>query len=144
MPSDTSEKTKTGGCLCGNVRYEITGEPLMSGICHCRECQRATGTGQNPVAGYLKEQVTITGTISEYSSTGGSGKEISRVFCPNCGSRLFGKPQYMPNMIMVTAGTLDDPEGFSPQVHIFTGECPSWHKLDENLPAFEGAPPSRD
>lgn len=143
MPTSDQEKKTTGGCLCGEVRYEITGEPAFSGLCHCRDCMRATGAGHNAIAAYQKEQVSITGEYTEYSSLGNSGAEVTRCFCPKCGSRLFGKPASIPTLLMVTAGTLDNPEDFSPQALIFTRSRQKWHSYDENIPAFETVPPQR-
>lgn len=141
MASDSQEKTITGGCLCRAVRYEIKGDALMSGTCHCRDCQRESGAGCMPVTGYMPQQVTITGNTTEYSSPGDSGGIATRCFCPTCGSSLFGKPQSMPGMILVTAGTMDDPENFTSQMSIYTKSCPSWQTYDKNIPAFDAMPP---
>src|ERR1700693_3208306 len=80
----------TGGCLCGAVRYESEGEPVFALQCHCRDCQRSSGTAyiaaiRVPSAGFRISK----GTPKRYVATADSGNEISRVFCGDCGSPPF-------------------------------------------------------
>ncbi len=97
----------TGGCMCGSVRYECVTEPIFMGNCHCLDYQRATGTAFAATILVPYDVVTITGDVKYYEVTGDSGKLISRGFCPNCGSRLFGKPE-VADFLGITAGSLDD------------------------------------
>ena len=130
----------SGGCLCGAVRYEIDGEPVFSGHCHCRDCQRATGTGHVSVTGLPRAAVKITGELRAYASVGDSGQSLTRNFCPICGSLIFSEPTIMPGMINVTAGTLDDPSLFQPQAAIYVRSRPDWDRLAGGLPEFETLP----
>ena len=75
-----------GGCLCGAVRYWTTAEPLTSTVCHCRDCQRFTGSAFGALVYVPKETLTIEGTTKTFTSLGGSGKPMVRHFCPECGS----------------------------------------------------------
>src|SRR3712207_749693 len=102
-----------GGCMCGNICYECSAEPIVMGNCHCRHCQRATGTAF--AAGILvpRNAVTIIGDVKYYDVTGDSGGIVSRGFCPNCGSQLFSKPP-IPELMGILAGSLDDPSWFQP------------------------------
>ena len=132
----------SGGCLCGAVRYEIDGEPVFSAHCHCRDCQRATGTGHVSVSGFRREAVTITGETRGFTVKGDSGQGITRFFCPVCGSLLYSAPEAMSGMINVTAGTLDDPSVFQPQASIYTKDRHAWDKLP-GVAEFEAMPSPR-
>src|SRR3954451_8629728 len=77
-----------GGCLCGAVRYSATVEQAAATVCHCRDCQKFTGSAFATLVAVPKEAVTIDGTRQPFSSLGGSGKPILRHFCPRCGASL--------------------------------------------------------
>ena len=82
----------TGGCLCGAIRYEATGEPIFSTHCHCRDCQRASGsayvaTARLPAAGF---RIT-KGSPKRFVGKADSGNEVTRVFCGDCGSPLYSQ-----------------------------------------------------
>ena len=81
----------TGGCLCGAVRYEIDGEALFMGFCHCRDCQKATGAGHAPGMSFRRRSVRISGETRTFAVIGSSGRPMPRHFCPACGSSLFGR-----------------------------------------------------
>jgi hypothetical protein len=80
----------TGGCHCGAVRYEIQGEPSWAGFCHCRNCQRITGTGHACYMGVPRDRITIRGGTRAYPITLASGVTLVKRFCPTCGSQIFG------------------------------------------------------
>jgi hypothetical protein len=131
----------SGGCLCGAVRYEIDGEPVFAAHCYCRDCQKATGAGHNSALGMRREAVTVTGETRAYASTGDSGMPLTRNFCPKCGSMLFSEPTVLPGMMNITAGTLDDPSVFQPQLAIYVRSRPDWDRLAGDLTEFETVPP---
>ncbi|MBF2009498.1 GFA family protein [Chlorogloeopsis fritschii PCC 9212] len=129
----------TGGCLCGAVRYECSAEPIAMGNCHCRDCQRATGTAY--ASGLLVPQsaVTITGEVKYYEVIGDSGNIVGRGFCPNCGSRLFSKPP-IPEFMGIMAGSLDDPSWFRPTMDIYTASAQPWDYMNPDLPKIAKMP----
>jgi len=128
-----------GGCLCGRVRYEAQGEPLFAVVCHCRDCQRASGAGHMPVIGFWKSAFRLTGETRSYAVVGGSGKLAVRHFCPNCGSMLLGMPEVAPQVVTVYVGTLDDPEAFQAQHAQFTRDRPEWGRLALRIAEYEEA-----
>jgi hypothetical protein len=130
----------TGGCMCGAIRYECSAEPIMMGNSHCRDCQRATGTAFASGILVLRDAVTITGDVKYYDVTGDSGGIVSRGFCPNCGSRLFGKPP-IPELMGIMAGSLDDPSWFQPGMDIYTASAQPWDYMNPDLPKFTKLPP---
>lgn len=131
----------TGGCLCGAVRYEAEGEPMFSALCHCRDCQKATGTGHVAVVALPRAAVKLTGEIKSYAKLGDSGKTTTRHFCPVCGSLIFGEPEMMQGVINISVGTLDDPSTFKPQVAIYTRSRHDWDQVPGRVQEFETAPP---
>ena len=130
----------TGGCLCGTVRYECSAEPIAMGNCHCRDCQRATGSAY--AAGLLVPQsaVKITGDVKYYEVTGDSGTVVGRGFCSKCGSRLFSKPPN-PEFMGIMAGSLDDPSYFQPTVDMYTDSAQPWDYMNPGLPKYAKMPP---
>ncbi|WP_457354650.1 GFA family protein [Roseateles sp. P5_D6] len=130
----------TGRCLCGGVRYESTGPVLFSVVCHCRDCQRASGSGGVPVLGVPKPSFSYTGVVKQSRITGGSGLAAVRNFCSDCGSLLFGTPESAPEMVTIYVGSLDDPALFSPTAVLFAGQRPPWAKLATPLTEHETLP----
>ena len=132
----------TGGCLCGQLRYEIAAEaPITARICWCRVCQYlGAGTGAAGAA-FAREALTMTGERSIFTSTADSGATMRRSFCPTCGTPVFSEADPRPHLIFVRVGTLDDPEIGKPVGTIWTKSAPSWACIDEGLPKGEGQPP---
>jgi hypothetical protein len=134
-----TEKKITGGCLCGRVRYEATGDALFSALCYCKDRQRASGSGHVPIMGMLKECFSTTGTPKAYGNKADSGHMAVRNFCPDCGSLLFGTPEAAPDMVTIYAGSLDDPDVFEPQIAQFVRSRHAWDTSGAGLPEFDGA-----
>jgi len=130
----------SGGCLCGAVRYECEADPIFMGNCHCRDCQKATGGAYDPAIGLPAAALTITGKVKYYDSKAESGNILSRGFCPECGARLFGKASAMPDLAMITAGSLDDPTQYKPSMDIFTVSAQPWDHMNPALAKFTKMP----
>lgn len=119
----------TGGCLCGAVRYQASGPALFSIVCHCRDCQRVSGSGGVPVLGVALQSFACTGRVKQSRITGGSGRPAVRNFCPECGSLLFGTPESAPELVTIYVGSLDDNAAFAPDAALFVSHRPPWAKL---------------
>jgi hypothetical protein len=130
----------TGHCLCGAVQYQSTGPVLFSAICHCRDCQRASGTGGVPVLGVPRESFSCVGPVKQSRVTGGSGQPAIRNFCGSCGCLMFGTPESAPEMVTIYAGSLADPSQFSPREALFVSQRPGWAKLAIELTEHPGLP----
>ena len=131
---------KTGGCLCGAVRYELTGPPLYQGFCCCEDCRKASGSGYIPFMGYAAANFKKTGDVVAVRHALRNGRVSTRSRCAKCGSLLFGGEYGVDQQHTVYAGTLDDPSFFSPREAIMTGGKPHWAALPEGLTHHEGMP----
>ena len=138
------EEGFSGGCLCGAVRYESTDEPVLGGHCYCEDCRRSSGAAHSSVIGVPKEALTVTGETRAYERAADSGNVVSRNFCVVCGTTVFIENSAHPEMRFLRAGTLDDPEVFTPQVVVYASRAPSWDKPDDSLPAFAEMPPKEE
>lgn len=101
----------SGGCLCGTLRYALRGPPLRVTLCHCRFCQRVTGSGHLVEPLFNRDDLRLTAgapTVYRHRSEG-SGKFIDLHFCATCGTTLFMTFERFPDLCGVHAGTLDDP-----------------------------------
>ena len=130
-----------GGCACGAVRYESSADPVFTGTCHCRDCQRASGGGSSSVTAVPEAALKLTGEVKYHTVKGSSGKNISRGFCPSCGSRLTVRGEAMPGLMMIALASLDDPSSFKPAMDIFTASAQPWDHMDPALPKFPKMPP---
>ncbi len=116
----------TGGCLCGAVRYSISAPPRFQFHCHCRDCQRHSGTGHTSRMAVTLETLTVTGELRWFRVTGDNGSGLLRGFCPTCGSAVVNEPERLPDLRMISAGTLDDPSQFSPVKSLYPERAPPW------------------
>jgi hypothetical protein len=124
----------SGGCACGAIRYECTAEPIMALNCHCRDCQRATGTAYASAIFVPAPAVTIAkGNLKYHVVTGESGNRVSRGFCPDCGSPVLAKSADYPAFV-IFASSLDDPSWHRPTMNVWTSSAQPWDVLDPALP----------
>ena len=126
-----------GGCLCGAVRYLAEGAPVNERICHCRLCQKAIGAAFNARLMFSQENVSVTGPVELVHSSAA----LRRGFCPKCGTTLFSYRKSV-GLYGITAGSLDDPSVFRPDMHIFTESMQPWIRLDDGLPQYPEWPPA--
>lgn len=129
-----------GGCLCGQLRYAIDGVPSFQYNCHCRDCQRMSGAAYLPIVALPANCVSVAGEVSWYARRAGSGREAVEGFCPTCGSRVFGKGEGVAGLLLVCAGTLDEPALFEPAADIFTRAAPYWDMMDPVIEKWPEAP----
>lgn len=127
--------TLTGRCLCGAIRYQLTGEPKVVAVCHCRDCQRAAGAPA--VAWGMFPESALAVTQGQPRTINSSGTAM-RSFCADCGTGLFYRnAAVLPGLVDVQTATLDDPEALPPNVQVQVAERLAWVTHLEALPAFE-------
>ncbi|MBI3675336.1 MAG: GFA family protein [Proteobacteria bacterium] len=100
-----------------------------------------SATGHAALMGFSADELRIRGDAKEYRSKADSGSDVSRAFCPNCGSGVFARVSAMPGMIFVRASTLDDPSIFVPQLTVYASRAPAWDPVSPDIPAFDERPP---
>jgi hypothetical protein len=131
----------TAACACGALRFRAEGEPLMQGLCHCRDCQRLSGSGHIGFIAFPESSVAVEGETRTYSRTGSSGKTATRSACVRCGGMILGRAEVMPGIVNLYAGALDDTAQFKPRIAIFTRSRPAWDTSSVGLQCFETLPP---
>jgi hypothetical protein len=118
-----SFKPAEGGCLCGRVRYRITGAPAIADICHCVQCQKASGAPYIAWIGVAPDDLRIIkGELASFESSKGN----FRHFCRDCGTPLVMTGGAEPDKIGVTVGSLDEPSRFPPTTEAFTVRRLAW------------------
>lgn len=130
----------TGGCLCGKVRYTISAEPIFTGVCHCANCQKGTGSAFSVVLAVPSPAVAATGALTAYVGKGDSGQPTTRKFCPVCGSPISSEAAIMPGVTMIEVGTLDDAASVNPAMHIYCRSKLDWVIVPEGVGAHQGMP----
>ena len=94
----------TGSCLFGQVTYECVGEPEFTGNCHCRDCQKATGSAYTPELFFKETSVKVSGELKAFERQGDTGKSVWRHFCPHCGTRqpiASPQPRIIPRLVIM-------------------------------------------
>ena len=131
----------TGGCQCGGIRYQADADPVFAAHCQCNDCKKASGTGHATAAAFPDAAVTFTGKAKAFTTTTDAGAKATREFCPECGGRLTFRSTSMPGMVLLMAGSLDDPGAIKPTGAIYNKRHLGWDHLDPSLNIAEAMPP---
>ena len=134
----------TGGCLCAAIRYSIDAEVSALRACHCRNCQKHSGTAGTVNAVVPTESFRITkGATKKYQdSATQSGRTLSRHFCGECGSSICSQRNPDPGFVVVRAGSLDDSSGMKITSDIWTATAPPWAYIDSASESHPGNMPA--
>ena len=134
--------TLVGGCLCGAIRYEVSGGPVTSYFCHCRDCQFITGGSPNSAMYVPEATLTITTDCEpkSYSSMSDVGTQVTRFFCGQCGTPLYGESEMFAGSVVLKVGSLDDPGVFKPTMNVWVSSAQPWHGIDSGLPSYAKSP----
>jgi hypothetical protein len=131
-----------GSCLCGNIRFEIRGEILELGNCHCSQCRKAYGAAFGTVAVVKRDDFAYRAGQEKIRAFAQS-ERVNRYFCLDCGSPLPMVEDWDP-LVGVPAGLLDDDPQIRISSHIFVGSKPAWSEIVDSLPQHEEWPPGED
>jgi hypothetical protein len=127
-----------GRCSCGAVSYRLVSPPMFVHCCHCRDCQRQTGSAFVLNALIETDRVEIlSGAPEPVAMTTESGRPHDIYRCPECKIAVWSDYGRRGVLRFVRVGTLDDPSAVSPDVHIYTRSKLPWVRLPEDVPAFE-------
>ena len=132
MPDNPSY---SGGCHCGDVRFEVNGRPRLTEYCHCRSCRTTVGAPVMAWAGVGQDQFRIvSGRPSIYVSSPG----VTRGFCARCGTSLVHGADAYPDEIYVAIAALDDAAELAPAIHIWRSEKLPWLETTDECPRYTG------
>lgn len=129
----------TGGCLCGSLRFEATGEVHMRGLCFCRTCQKVSGGGGNFFIGVVAAEFRyVKGEPCLFSL---SPESPTREFCGICGVQIAARSPRAPNGVIIKVGTLDSPRIFDgPDIVVWVEEKEPFHHVPEGAAAYSRLP----
>jgi hypothetical protein len=135
-------QTVGGGCLCGSIRYEYDGEIGPANYCHCADCRRCTGSafsiGVRVAAPRFR---VVKGRPKGFTKAGDSGSELTRHFCPECGSPLYTSSPRHAEFLFLKAGSLDDPRLVRPTHQNWIISRVGWAEIGIGLPGYtQGRP----
>jgi hypothetical protein len=125
----------TGGCLCGQVRFEATGPFEGAVLCYCGFCQKVSGAAFSGVAPLPVERYRLLSgkdPIGEFESSPG----VFRAFCSSCGSSLYARVAADPGAIRLRLGSLDDGSQVQITAHAWVSSKPAWHTIGDDLPQY--------
>lgn len=126
----------TGHCLCGAIRYEYVGEPVIVAHCHCESCRRHTAS---PVATFVIVRAAGLRYTAGEPVTFASSPSVTRSFCGRCGSPIAYRTERRPDMVDLYAGTLSDPTTVAVNCHVHAAEQLPWFEILDDLPRFAEA-----
>lgn len=129
-------KVFKGSCMCGSIQFEYIGEPFSFNLCHCKMCQKFSGTSFGAFIGVNKKDFSYT-SGKGYITIFESSDWASRSFCSKCGSSLMYLYNEKPDAYFVSAGLFDEKIDFKPEKHIFVKDKCNWYEILDNIPQIE-------
>ncbi len=131
-----------GGCLCGAIRYEVKSDPVRVANCHCDDCRKATGASFATNV-FVKEEdvVILQGAPRRFQHTADSGSTMTKEFCADCGSQLFGFGSRGQGIKHVKVGSIDDASFVRPVVDVFVSKALPFIRLPDDTEHFEKGRP---
>ncbi len=130
----------SGGCSCGKVRFSADADPTFVAVCHCHACQKASGSAFALIVALPAAALSVSGEVTTYDSIGESGKGKHYRFCPTCGSPVSSNVDVFPDMMMIRAGSIDDPSWVKPAMEIQCESKQPWVDLGGGLQSFAKMP----
>ena len=131
----------TGRCYCGELQYEVSGDPVLKGQCHCRECQYVSGGGPNFIFGFRVKGFAYTAGQPSGFTRNDLESAVTREFCAKCGTHTLSRVPSIPGVVIIKVGTLDDPKQFGgPDMAIYMCDAQPFHTVPEGVPHFDKIP----
>lgn len=130
---------RTGHCLCGAISYQFTAAPDLVVLCHCADCQRHSGSAFSVNILVAADSLEIVGTPKNHQTVGAeNGNLRDRLFCGDCGTPIFTIMHERPELVIVKAGTLDDPQGLKPSAEVWVRRAQDWIEPSPDRVRFDG------
>jgi hypothetical protein len=137
----TEQKTLTGGCQCGAVRYQVVGEPIALWVCHCHECQKQSASAFGiSVTVRSADLELIQGETKSWTRPTDSGRTLQNVFCPECGTRVWHGNKEETKTINIKGGSLNESIDLSLATHTWTSRKLPWVVIPDDTKRFEQEP----
>jgi hypothetical protein len=130
----------SGGCACGETRYESSVAPVLVLNCHCRDCQRSSGGPFSSFAIVPTEAFTLEGPLRFHASPSQLGGQTHRGFCPQCGSPIHVRQDANPGLVAIRTASLDDPSFLDPTLDVWTSDAQPWDHMNPALQQFDNYP----
>jgi len=130
----------SGRCLCGKVEFSGDTDIKLMANCHCSDCRAATGAAYATLLFVNEDAIRITGKPKVYRHKADSGSDMQKLFCPDCGSQMFGRNANRPKMLAIRAGVLDQAELVKPAVNVFLDSRIESTPIDPALKGFAKMP----
>lgn len=129
-----------GGCDCGSVRYQLSGEPLTCYACHCTDCQTISGSAFTLSMMVNQDDVEILKGELAVNYLDNNGVEVKRHHCDKCGTALWYSADEYPGILALKPGTFDDTKWFSPIAHLWVRSAQPWMTFDPEVKQYQKQP----
>lgn len=133
--------TYKGNCQCGGVNYTVSEKPLTGHACHCKECQKRSGSAFGISLVIAINAFFLTGKLQAFSRIADSGYRLTQHFCPICGNTVYSENERRPNAIVLHPGTLDQTDWIELNRMIWISRAQKWYSLPSDLELFEESQP---
>lgn len=130
----------SGRCFCGDVNYTVSAEPISFVVCHCRDCQYASGGSPACVLVVAKDSLQVddaSARITDFTSRADSGRLVTRHFCSRCGTPMFETLEADPSIRLVKSGTMDDASQLTVDATVYTASAQPWAHIDHATQLFD-------
>ena len=123
----------SGGCLCGAIRYEVKADPIRVANCHCDACRKATGSSFATNVFFNDDDIVVTqGAPKSYRHDSDSGATMTKEFCGDCGTQLFGSGSRSPGTKNIKVGSIDDASFVRPTIDVFVSKALPFTRLSDD------------
>lgn len=131
----------TGTCQCGEVRYVVKNEPIITIACHCRDCQKLSASAFSLTMLITEESFELTsGRLKVFERPAEHGGSALCYFCPTCGNRVYHENPQLPGYYRLKPGGLDDTSMILPQAHLWTSRAQPWYEFPDDIPVYQTQP----
>lgn len=130
--------THSGQCLCGAVRFETYGEPVRVAVCHCKSCQRRTGSAFGTGCFFRSAEVKVLqGALRTFERASEAGRWVRSQFCEACGTTVLWQAEAMPEATAIAAGTFDDTGWLDPTLHVWASSAQDWTPFPDGVEVLQ-------
>lgn len=125
--------TRFASCSCGQLKVEVSGDPVRISVCHCLACQRRTGSVFGTQARFPREAVAISGAGTEFVRVGDEGTRTTFTFCPTCGATVFYVSEGLTEVVAIPVGAFADPDFPPPVFSVYEDRKHGWVTMPRDM-----------